>query len=93
MRWFYGSFMAYPPRGMSPLTESVDATVALLSRPRTEVWVRNTQGYREGSIILQRGEQPPNEGTMSSIASAPTGERWSMTSQAVCPRQPATSAI
>src|SRR5215207_5584027 len=28
VRWFYGSFMAYPPRGMSPLTKSVDATVA-----------------------------------------------------------------
>ena len=45
--------------------------------------------------VLGRGEQPPNRATMFcwSIASAPTGERWSMTSLAACPRQPARFAI
>ena len=47
VRWFYGSFMACRPVARHvALTESVDATVALLSRPRTEVWVRNTPPMR-----------------------------------------------
>jgi hypothetical protein len=58
VRWFYGSFMAYPPRGTSPLTESFDGTVALLSRPGMEVWVPNTQGYREGSIVQSQFHRP-----------------------------------
>ena len=45
--------------------------------------------------VLERGEQPPDEGyhVLLVLASAPTGERWSMTSQAACPRQPARSFI
>jgi len=35
VRWFYGSFMACRPVARHVVAESVDATVALLSRPRT----------------------------------------------------------
>ena len=94
MRWFYGSFMACRPAARHVATHRKCRRHGGLAVEAADGGVgAKYSGYREGSIILQRGEQPPNEGTMSSIASVSTAERWSMTSLAACPRQPARSAI